>query len=338
MTFFTPWQIAAAAAVTLAATAAQAQTDMPFTLDWKFEGPAAPYTVAIDKGYYTDEGLNVTIAEGNGSLDAIPKVATGAFPVGFTDINSLMKFLDQNPSAPVTAVMMVYDKPAFAVVGRKSLGIEQPKDLEGRKLGAPPPDGAWAQFPIFAAENGLDMSKITVDPVGFPVREPMLAEGKVDAVTGFSFTSTLSSERLGVPPEDLTVLLMADHGVALYGNAVIVNTDFAEANPEAVTGFIRATAKGWRDAVADPAAAVDTLVARNPAMDKELEVRRLGLSIEGNVLTDYVKEHGMGGVDPERFALAMQQLGTVYDFQNEPDAAVIFSDAYLPDDGSLMIQ
>lgn len=166
----------------------------------------------------------------------------------------------------------------------------------------------------------------------------MLAEGKVDAVTGFSFTSSLSAERLGVPQEDLTVLLMADHGVALYGNAVIVNTDFAEANPEAVTGFIRATAKGWRDAVADPAAAVETLVARNPAMDKELEVRRLTLSIEGNVLTDYVKEHGMGGVDPERFALGMQQLGTVYDFQNDPDAAVIFSDAYLPDDGSLMLQ
>ncbi|MBS8271768.1 ABC transporter substrate-binding protein, partial [Halomonas litopenaei] len=144
-----------------------------------------------------DAGLTVTISEGAGSLDAIPKVATGAFPVGFADINSLMRFLDQNPDAPVTAVMMVYDKPPFAIVGRKSLGVEAPADLEGKVLGAPPPDGAWAQFPIFAAETGLDVDAITVEPVGFPTREPMLAEGNVAAITGFSFSSTLNLKRLG---------------------------------------------------------------------------------------------------------------------------------------------
>lgn len=330
--------LAAASLVTLAATVAQAQTSMPFTLDWKFEGPAGPYTLAIERGHYADEGLTVEISEGNGSLDAIPKVATGAFPVGFTDINSLMKFLDQNPDAPVTAVMMVYDKPPFAVVGRKSLGIETPKDLEGRVLGAPPTDGAWAQFPIFAAEQDLDMDQITVDPVGFPVREPMLAEGKVAAVTGFSFTSTLSTQRLGVAEDDISVLLMADYGVALYGNAVIVNTDFAEANPEAVTGFIRATARGWKEAIAEPEAAVESLVSRNPAADKELELRRLQLSVEGNVLTDYVKEHGMGGIDDDRFARSIEQMKLVYDFQNEPDAARYFDASYLPDAESLMLQ
>lgn len=319
-------------------TAAFAETAMPFTLDWKFEGPAAPYTLAVDKGFYAAEGLKVEVSEGAGSLDAIPKVATGAFPVGFTDINSLMKFLDQNPDAPVTAVMMVYDKPPFAVVGRKSLGINTPKDLEGKVLGAPPPDGAWAQFPIFAAEQGLDVSKITVDPVGFPVREPMLAEGKVAAVTGFSFTSYLSTERLGVAAEDLNVLLMADYGVALYGNAVIVNTDFAKANPEAVTGFIRATAKGWKEAIADPSAAVDTLLVKNPAADKDLEVRRLELSIAGNVLTDYVKENGMGAIDTERFAKSIEQTKTVYEFKAEPDAAKFFDASYLPKDGSLKLQ
>ncbi|MFT3690190.1 ABC transporter substrate-binding protein [Paenirhodobacter sp.] len=321
----------------MSVSAAQAEIAMPFALDWKFEGPAAPYTLAVDKGFYEAEGLKVTVTEGAGSLDAIPKVATGAFPVGFTDINSLMKFLDQNPGAPVTAVMMIYDKPPFAVVGRKSLGIETPKDLEGKSLGAPPPDGAWAQFPIFAAEQGLDMAKITVEPVGFPVREPMLAEGKVQAVTGFSFTSSLSTERLGVPPEDITVLLMSDYGVALYGNAVIVNTDFAKKNPEAVTGFIRATAKGWKETIADPKTAIDTLMKRNPAADEALETKRLGLSITGNVLTDYVRDHGIGGIDDARFAKAIEQMKTVYEFNTAPDATLYFDASYLPTDGSLKI-
>ena len=328
---------AALAAMSLASAVA-AQTAMPFALDWKFEGPAAPYFVAIDNGHFTAEGLSVEVSEGAGSLDAIPKVATGAFPVGFADINSLMKFLDQNPGAPVKAVMMVYDKPPFAVVGRKSLGIETPADLAGKVLGAPPPDGAWAQFPIFAAENDLDMASITVEPVGFPVREPMLAEGKVASVTGFSFSATLNLIRLGVPEDDLTVLLMADHGVALFGNAVIVNTEFAAANPEAVSGFIRAVANGWKDSIADPDMAMEALIKRNPAADAALEKRRFEMAVKDNVVTDWVKANGMGGIDAARMETAIEQTKSVYEFVNAADAALYFTSDYLPTDGSLSLE
>ena len=327
----------ALAASTFASIAA-ADTDVPFALDWKFEGPSAPYFHALDAGYFTDAGLSVTISEGRGSLDAIPKVATGAFPMGFADINSLMRFLDQNPGAPVTAVMMVYDKPPFAVVGRKSLGVSEPADLQGKILGAPPPDGAWAQFPIFAAETGIDASAITVEPVGFPTREPMLAEGNVAAITGFSFSSTLNLKRLGVPADDISVLLMADYGVDLYGNAIIVNTDFAAANPDAVTGFLSAVGKGWKDAIATPDAAVAALMKRNPAADADLETERLQMAIAANVLTDFVKENGMGTVDAARMANAIEQTKSVYEFVNAPDMALYFDDSFLPKDGTLMLK
>ncbi|MCC5957829.1 MAG: ABC transporter substrate-binding protein [Rhodobacteraceae bacterium] len=315
------------------AVSAHAQTNMPFALDWRFEGPSAPYFVAIDKGYFADAGLEVEVTAGQGSLDAIPKVATGAFPVGFADINSLIKFLDQNPDAPVIGAMMVYDKPPFAIVGRKSLGIETPSDLEGRILGAPPPDGAFAQWPIFVAETGIDESTVTIEPVGFPTREPSLAEGTVDAVTGFSFTSFLSTARLGVPEDDLTVILMADHGVDLYGNVIIVNTDFAAENPDAVSGFLEAVAKGWVDTIADPAAAIEALVSRNPAMDGDLELRRLELALADSVVTDWVMENGMGIIDADRFANSLEQIKLTYEYQTEPDASVYFTDAFLPEGG-----
>jgi len=324
--------LAVAAGVILSGTA-HAETAVPFALDWKFEGPSAPYFAAIDNGYFAEAGLSVEITAGQGSLDAIPKVATGAFPIGFADINSLIKFLDQNPGAPVTAVMMVYDKPPFAVVGRKSLGVEAPKDLEGKVLGAPPPDGAWAQFPIFAATTGLDMAAITVEPVGFPTREPMLAEGKVAAVTGFSFSSFLNLVRLGVPEDDISTILMADYGVDLYGNAIIVNTDFAAANPEIVKGFLGAVAKGWTDAIADPAAATASMVKRNPAADAALEQRRLQLAIDANVVTDYTMANGMGDIDDARFANSLEQIKMTYEFKTTPDAALYFTDAYLPEGG-----
>src|SRR6202043_3678834 len=104
--------LAGAVLATVAVSEASAQTDVKFALDWKFEGPSAPYFVAIDKGYYKAEGLNVTVDSGPGSVAGI---APGAYPIGFFDINSLVKFRDQNPDKKVQAVLMMYDKPAFAI-------------------------------------------------------------------------------------------------------------------------------------------------------------------------------------------------------------------------------
>ena len=326
----------AVAAGLFVATAATAQTDLPFALDWKFEGPSAAYFAAIDNGHFANEGLNVTIEAGSGSVQTIPKIATGAFPVGFGDINSVIRFLDQNPGAPVTAVMMIYDKPPFAIVGRKSQGVSEPKDLEGRVLGAPPPDGAWAQFPVFAKETGIDPASVTVEPVGFPTREPMLAEGNVDAITGFSFSSVVNLKRLGVADDDISNILMADHGLALYGNAILVNTDWAAANGDTLRGFLRAVAAGWQDVANDPAAGIASLIERNPAADSALEQERLQMAIDQNVMTDYVKANGMGGIDAARMEQALTQLGETYDFQNAPAASLYFTDAFLPEGGFAM--
>ncbi|MGV6887674.1 ABC transporter substrate-binding protein [Rhodophyticola sp. SM2404] len=319
-----------AATLILASPLAAQDTEIAFALDWRFEGPSAPYFLALDNGHFAAAGLDVEITAGEGSLDAIPKVASGSFPIGFADINSLVRFLDQNPGAPVIGAMMVYDSPPFSIVGRVSQGISGIEDLEGSVLGAPPPDGAWAQFPILAAVNDIDVSTITVEPVGFPTREPMLAEGNVDSVTGFNFSSYLSLARLGIPEDDITTILFADYGVELYGNAIIVNTDFAAANPEVVTGFLAAVAAGVNDAIADPAAGAAAVIERNPAGDAALEQRRLELALEANIVTDYVLENGMGGVDADRMDRAIEQMRITYEFQSEPDAALYFTDAYLP--------
>jgi NitT/TauT family transport system substrate-binding protein len=166
----------------------------------------------------------------------------------------------------------------------------------------------------------------------------MLAEGNVAAVTGFSFSSFLNLVRLGVPEEDISTILMADHGLALYGNAIIVNTDFAAANPEVVTGFLTAVAAGWKDAIAAPADAIESLIDRNPAADAALEQRRLQLAIDANVVTDYTLANGMGSVDADRMTKALEQLKETYEFQNAPDAGLYFTDAYLPDASARMLK
>ena len=236
-------------------TSAAAQTDVKFALDWKFEGPSAPYLLAAERGYYEEAGLDVTIDSGQGSLEAIPRVASGTYQMGFADINSLIKFKDQNPDLDVKAVMMVYNAPPFAIISLKDSGIESPKDLEGKTLGAPAPDGAYAQWAAFVKANDIDASMVTIENVGFPVREPMLASGQVDAITGFSFSSFLNLKGAGVADEDISVMLLTDNGLDLYGNAIIVNPDFAAENPEGRDRLpSRPPSGGLKDAIADPAA------------------------------------------------------------------------------------
>ena len=100
--------------------------------------------------------------------------------------------------------------------------------------------------------NDIDVSKVKIENVGFPVREPMLQNGQVDAITGFSFSSFINLKSMGVPVDDIVVMLMADYGVNLYGNTIIVNPKFAADNPDAVKGFLRAFVKGLKDTVKDP--------------------------------------------------------------------------------------
>lgn len=317
--------------------AALAQTAVKFTLDWKFEGPSAPFLMALEKGYYAAEGLDVTIDSGAGSTEALPRVASGAYQMGFGDINSVAKFRDQNPGLDVKAVMMMYDVPPFAIVGRKSLGVSGWKDLEGKKLGAPPPDGAFAQWPAFAKVNGIDTSKVTIESIGFPVREPMLAQGAVDAVFGFSFSVALNLKAAGVPEDDITVILMSKNGLDLYGNAVLVNPAFAAENPEAVKGFVRATIKGLKDVAADPEAGVDLVLARNDVAKKEVELERLTVALRDNILTDAAKANGVGGVENERLARALDQLAIAYAFKAMPKPEDIFVSDYLPPAAERMI-
>lgn len=312
------------------AGSALAETAVKFTLDWKFEGPSAPFLVALEKGYYAAEGLDVTIDTGAGSTEALPRVASGAYQMGFGDINSVVKFRDQNPDLDVKAVMMMYDVPPFAIVGRKSQGVTTWQDLAGKKLGAPPPDGAFAQWPAFVKVNGIDTSSITIESIGFPVREPMLAQGAVDAVFGFSFSVMMNLKAAGVPEDDISVILMSKNGLDLYGNAILVNPAFAAENPEAVKGFVRATIKGVKDTVADPASAVKLVLARNDVAKEEVELERLQLAIADNIVTDAVKADGFGGVDYDRLARSIEQIGYGYEFTTEIKAEDVFVDSFLP--------
>lgn len=326
-----------AALALLWAIPSPAQTSIKFLHEWRFEGHVAPFLVARDKGYFKAEGLDASIDAGSGSLNTINQVAAGNYQMGIADINSLIRYRDNPASVPLRAVMMVYDSPPFAILTLKKNNINKPKDLEGRTLGAPAADGAWAQFPILARLNNIDMSKVRVDNVGFPVREALLAQGKVDAVTAFG-SNSLALRANNIPQEEIVVLMMRRFGLDLYGSAILAHPELIKNQPRAVAAFNRGLIRGFQDTVRDPEGAIDILMKHNPVAKRDVELARLKLVIEQSYVTDEVKANGFGGVDMQRLERSIDQLALAFKYTNKPKAADIFTAEFLPPRGERLIK
>jgi NitT/TauT family transport system substrate-binding protein len=159
----------------------------------------------------------------------------------------------------------------------------------------------------------------------------MLAAGQVDAITGFSFSSFINLKDRGVPVDDIVVLLMADYGVNLYGNVIIVNPKFAAEKPEAVKGFLKAFTKGLKDTIANPSTAVDSVLKRNDVAKKPVELERLQMALRDNIVTPETKANGYGGVDAARLDKSVDQIALTYDFKNaKPKGSDVFDSSFLP--------
>lgn len=324
----------------LAAPVVLAQdTKIQFQLDWRFEGPSALFLLAKSKGYFAQEKLDVTIDAGNGSGNAVNRVASGTYQMGFADLAALIEFVGNNPTAPSkpVAVMMVYDATPAAVFSLKKAGIKSPADLNGKKLGAPVFDAGRRAFPIFAKANNLDVAKVNWTSMDPPLRETMLAKGDVDAITGFYFTSLLNLNARGVKDEDIDVMLYPKYGVALYGNAIIASDTFIKEKPEAVRGFLRAFTKAARDVLADPDASIKVVKERDALIDEALEKRRLRLAIDSVIATPTAKADGLGAVQPARMADMVTQVGSAFQLKNPVTVEQVWNGSFLPAKADRMV-
>jgi NitT/TauT family transport system substrate-binding protein len=315
---------------------AQSEVRLRFSLDRAVDGTAAPFFLAIDKGYFKEEGIEVVIEPASTPMDAITRLslAGGAteptHDMSIGDINPLIRFRDQNPPTGIEAVFIVYDKPTYALIGRKSRGVQFVKDTEGRRLAAPAADPASQLWPLFAKLNAIDTSKITLMNVGLQVRVPMLVSGEVDALLGHSFAAYVDLKDRGVQPDDLVVLLMADYGISLYGSAILASAKFQAEQPQAIRGFLRAYAKALRDTARKPEEAIDAVMKRMQGANRDVELERLKIVLSQNIKPFDPKAENVGGVDPARLAASFEQLAQTYTFKSKLKPEEIFDAAFLP--------
>ena len=241
-----------------------------------------------------------------------------------------MEFHANNPDAPnkPVAIMMVYNDTPASVMALKKSGIKTPADLNGKKLGAPVFDAGRRAFPIFAKANNISGVQWTaMDP---PLRETMLARGDVDAITGFTFTSLLNLEARGVNLADVVVLPYPEFGVKLYGNAIIASPKILKDNPAAVKAFLSAFAKGMKDVIGNPAAAIGDVKARDGIINVELETRRLKLAIDTVINSPNARAEGFGQVNGPRLALMASQVSDAFATKTRVNPDAVWNGSFLP--------
>src|ERR1700730_3741290 len=276
--------LALGAALALAAplaTPANAQTKLKLVLNWKYQGPQGWFFIAEDKGYFKEEGLEITIDQGDGSATPIPKVASGTYDIGFGDINALIDFAAKRPEEAPIAVYVMFNRPPFTIAVRPDSPIKTPKDFEGRTLGGAANDGALKLFPALCKSAKIDCTKVSITNMQPNLREQMLMQGQVDGVFGYVNTIRFSAKLIGVDPDkQIRFINYGDYGMDLYSNGIIVSKKLVREKPEVVRGFVRALNKAVIDSLKDPKMAVAAVAKREPLINPAVELERFDATLK----------------------------------------------------------
>ena len=318
--------------------AAGEPTKLRFTLDWIPGSVHGPFFIALYRGYYQDEGLDVTIVPGKGSAEVVRQLASGTYDMGYPDINVLIEFNARNPAQHFPEVMIGYEQaPASIFVLRKS-GITSPQQLAGKTLGAAANDSTFKLFPIFAKFAGFDANAVTVKTIDPALREGLLVKGEVDAIAAQMFNAILSLKAKGIKEDQVGYFLYKDYGLDLYSNGLAASRAFLTEHGDAVRGFLRATIKGVRDMAEQPELAVAMAQRFEPLLKSDIERERLQLAMSCCILTPNVLKSGFGGADTTRLERSIGQIVKAYDLPRTPSIEEIFDASYLPPPQDRMIK
>jgi NitT/TauT family transport system substrate-binding protein len=230
-------------------------------------GRHSPFFVALAKGFYKEEGLDVEILGGRGSAATIREVAAGAATFGFADAGTLI-LSRANEAVPAKMVGIVYAQAPHGLMALAESGIKGPQDLKGKKLADTSASSNYILFKAYAQKVGLDPKSVEWIFTDFNSLPGLLATRQVDAIGQFSMGKPMLQKRAG--GREVTFLSYAAAGMEFYSNVIIASDETIARDPKLVSSFLRATERGMKDAFANPAEAAELMRKYLPLLEADI--------------------------------------------------------------------
>lgn len=272
-------------------------TKVSFQLDWIAYGRHTPYYAALEKGFYADEGLDVTIEQGTGAMQGFRHLASGGAQFIFQDIGSMIA-LRAREGIKFKAVACMYQRAPHTAFYIKNKGISSPKDLSGKTIAYSPGNSPKVMFPAFAAANKIDepaVKWLSVDPNSM---NSVLLNHRADSILTYVFTLPVL-QKAAQAGDEVGTFVYSDFGADFYANAIVALEDYITQNPKTVRSFTRATLKGFKYAVDNPQASAAIMKKYQPQIDVEIAAKEVELLKQiGN--SEDTKKFGLGSMTMEK--------------------------------------
>jgi ABC-type nitrate/sulfonate/bicarbonate transport system substrate-binding protein len=258
---------------------------------WIIDVNTAGYITAIEKGFYEDEGLDVTINPGGVDANPITMVASGSDTFGnIAGAEEIIMARDKK--IPIKSVFATHQNNAYVFITKKDSGINSPNDFEGRKVFVQHGKGSEILYKALMEKLKVDTSKIEEVPLKFDYSR--FLNDDVPIAPAFINNQVVIFKNQGI---DLNIFYPKDYGITSYGYLIITKDSTIKNNPELVQKFVRATSRGWEYAIKNKEEAVDFVLKYNSELDKDLQLQVFDSAIQ-NMITTPVK---IGTMEKERW-------------------------------------
>lgn len=264
-----------ALALGAASLPAKAEDSATLRLNFQLSGVHSIFFYGVDRGFYRDNGIELTIGEGQGSARTVQAVATGGDMFGIADGGSVIAGAAQG--APVRSVLGLLNTSPYAISFRADSGVETIKDAEGKTIAASAGEASLALLPAIWQQNGVDASRVKILNVDGPGKIIAVMQERAEGTLAGLENQVVLLENRGMKQK---VFSFAELGANTQGLTVVANTRTIEESPDLVRRFAAATLRSIEAARENPDAAVAAAVAARPTGDAALLRRQLDVSLK----------------------------------------------------------
>jgi NitT/TauT family transport system substrate-binding protein len=273
-------------------------------LNWYVYSEHAPFFLGLERGYFAEEGIDLQIQEGRGSVPTVQAIAGGTADFGYADVASMIKAAAQG--APVITIGVLLQKNPMAVIGLTERNIRGPADMRGKTVALTPGDSVSLVWPLLLKKMGLKEDELTVVSGDGQTKINAVVNGRADLMLGYLMDQNLRIEKATGKP--VTVIPYSDYGVNLVSSCIVVSQNMLSKNPELARGFMKAATRAVEATEKDPEAAVDALLKAYPkAGDRKMLVDGLRLTLP-LYHTDETRNQPPFKVSPANFANSVSML------------------------------